>query len=80
MTSEFAGLNIDPVLLRLENPELEPGFRDPRDCLVFWARPPDHVVKLASHLQMLLRQAAPSKHTRRLGSRGKAAPDGLTPR
>jgi hypothetical protein len=62
LTSEFNGLSIDPVLLRLENPDLEPGFQDPRDCLVFWARPPDHVVKLASHLQTLLQEAAPSKH------------------
>ncbi|KAK4191162.1 RNA ligase/cyclic nucleotide phosphodiesterase [Podospora australis] len=55
----FTELIIDPFLLRLETPELEPGFQDPRNCLVFWARPPDHIIKLASHLQRLLRKAAP---------------------
>lgn len=58
---EFSGLNIDTVLLRLEKPEIEPGFRDTRHCLVFWARPPNHIVKLACHLQSLLQKAAPSK-------------------
>ncbi|KAL2178234.1 RNA ligase/cyclic nucleotide phosphodiesterase [Thermothelomyces heterothallicus CBS 202.75] len=57
---EFSGLDIDPVLLRLEKPEIEPGFRDPRHCLVFWARPPNHIVKLACHLQSLLQKAAPN--------------------
>ncbi|KAK4154177.1 RNA ligase/cyclic nucleotide phosphodiesterase [Chaetomidium leptoderma] len=60
LAPEFQGLNIDPVLLRLETPDIEPGFQDPRHCLVFWARPPEHIVKLASHLQSLLREAAPS--------------------
>ncbi|KAL2149183.1 hypothetical protein VTH82DRAFT_8531 [Thermothelomyces myriococcoides] len=57
---EFSGLNIDTVLLRLEKPEIEPGFRDTRHCLVFWARPPNHIVKLACHLQSLLQKAAPN--------------------
>ncbi|KAK4126665.1 hypothetical protein N657DRAFT_640525 [Parathielavia appendiculata] len=59
LTPEFKGLSIDPILLRLENPDIEPGFKDPRNCLVFWARPPDHIVRLASHLQTLLAKAAP---------------------
>jgi hypothetical protein len=61
LSTDFQELVIDPFLLRLERPELEPGFRDPRNCLVLWARPPDHVVRLAAHLQNLLRKAAPSK-------------------
>ncbi|KAH6613814.1 RNA ligase/cyclic nucleotide phosphodiesterase [Chaetomium sp. MPI-SDFR-AT-0129] len=60
LSSEFKDLNIDPILLRLEKPEVEPGFKDPRHCLVFWARPPDHIVKLARHLQTLLQAAAPN--------------------
>ncbi|KAK4164458.1 RNA ligase/cyclic nucleotide phosphodiesterase [Cladorrhinum sp. PSN259] len=60
LSPEFSELIIDPFLLRLENPDIEPGFKDPRHCLVFWARPPEHIVKLASHLQMLLKKAAPS--------------------
>lgn len=61
LSPDFSELVIDPVLLRLENPDIEPGFQDPRNCLVFWARPPDHIVKLATHLQALLKKAAPSR-------------------
>lgn len=61
LSAEFKELIIDPFLLRLENPGIEPGFRDPRNCLVLWARPPEHVLRLASHLQTLLKEAAPSK-------------------
>ncbi|EHA55256.1 hypothetical protein MCOR27_005664 [Pyricularia oryzae] len=50
----------DPILMRLEDPTLEPGFQDPRNCLVLWARPPGHVLELASHLQHMLKQAAPN--------------------
>ncbi|OHW94836.1 hypothetical protein CSPAE12_06432 [Colletotrichum incanum] len=57
---DFKELIIDPFLLRLENPEMELGFQDPRNCLVFWARPPDHIVRLAAHLQALLKKAAPT--------------------
>ncbi|KAK4240226.1 RNA ligase/cyclic nucleotide phosphodiesterase [Achaetomium macrosporum] len=60
LTSEYKGLNIDSILLRLENPEIEPVFQDPRHCLVFWARPPDHIVKLACHVQTLLQKSAPN--------------------
>ncbi|KAK3294971.1 RNA ligase/cyclic nucleotide phosphodiesterase [Chaetomium fimeti] len=60
LSPDFNELNIDPILLRLERPDVEPGFQDPRHCLVFWARPPNHVVKLACHLQTLLQKAAPN--------------------
>ncbi|KAL2264914.1 hypothetical protein VTJ83DRAFT_7424 [Remersonia thermophila] len=60
LAAEFRGLDIDPVLLKLENPDVEPGFQDTRHCFVFWARPPEHILRLASHLQMLLKQAAPN--------------------
>lgn len=63
LSPDFKELTIDPYLLRLENPTIEPGFQDPRNCLVFWARPPEHIVKLASHLQAVLKKAAPSKQT-----------------
>ncbi|ROW08176.1 hypothetical protein VPNG_06902 [Cytospora leucostoma] len=58
LSSDFKEVLVDPFLLRLENPDIEPGFTDPRNCLVFWARPPEHILKLASHLQSLLKQAA----------------------
>lgn len=60
LSSDFKEVLIDPFLLRLENPSIEPGFTDPRNCLVFWARPPDHIIKLASKIQSLLKEAAPS--------------------
>ncbi|KAK2043543.1 hypothetical protein LZ31DRAFT_524223 [Colletotrichum somersetense] len=56
----FKELIIDPFLLRLENPEMEPGFQDPRNSLVVWARPPEHIVRLAIRVQTLLKNAAPS--------------------
>lgn len=60
LSADFTELIIDPVLLRLERSSVEPGFRDPRHCLVFWARPPEHILKLASHVQSLLQKAAPN--------------------
>ncbi|KAF4812574.1 hypothetical protein CGCSCA5_v009091 [Colletotrichum siamense] len=60
LAADFTELIIDPFLLRLENPQMEPGFKDPRNCFVFWARPPDHIVRLAAHLQALLKKVAPS--------------------
>ncbi|KAF4464420.1 ureidoglycolate hydrolase [Fusarium albosuccineum] len=59
LSSDFKELIIDQYLLRLEDQTVEPGFRDKRNCLVFWARPPDHVVRLAAKLQELLKEAAP---------------------
>lgn len=60
LSSDFKEVLIDPFLLRLENPSIEPGFTDPRNCLVFWARPPEHIIKLASKIQSLLKEAAPN--------------------
>lgn len=48
----FNGVLVDPYLLRLE--------QDHRHCLVFWARPPDHVLLLASRVQNMLKEIAPS--------------------
>jgi hypothetical protein len=58
---EFKELVIDQYLLRLENPSIQPGFKDERNCLVFWARPPEHVLKLAAKLQQMLQKTAPGK-------------------
>lgn len=59
LSPDFSGLAIDQTLLRLERPEVEPGFRDERHCLVLWARPPEHVIQLAAKLQSLLKDVAP---------------------
>jgi hypothetical protein len=34
LDKNFQGVNIDPILLRLQDPTVEPGFKDPRNCLV----------------------------------------------
>lgn len=61
LSPAFAGLEPDRHLLRLERPAVEPGFRDERNCLVLWARPPNHLLRLAERLQEMLRQAAPGE-------------------
>ncbi|KAI0407620.1 RNA ligase/cyclic nucleotide phosphodiesterase [Xylaria palmicola] len=53
-------LIIDPYLLRLENPHIEPGFKDERYCMTFWGRPPIHVLELAGAIQKKLKDVVPS--------------------
>ncbi|RYP79245.1 hypothetical protein DL769_003068 [Monosporascus sp. CRB-8-3] len=60
LAPEFKELIIDPYLLRLENPQLEPGFKDPRYCMTFWGRPPIHILRLAEELQKRLKSVAPN--------------------
>ncbi|KAG7108806.1 hypothetical protein HYQ44_012170 [Verticillium longisporum] len=60
LSSEYKELVIDPFLLRLERPEIEPGFQDPRNCLVFWSRPPDNIIRLSVQIQNLLKKVAPN--------------------
>ncbi|RFU77315.1 ureidoglycolate hydrolase [Trichoderma arundinaceum] len=59
LSSDYKELVIDQCLLRLENPKIEPGFRDERNCFVIWARPPTHIIELAAKVQGLLQQASP---------------------
>ncbi|KAH8602230.1 RNA ligase/cyclic nucleotide phosphodiesterase [Bisporella sp. PMI_857] len=54
LAPDFSGLIIDPILQKLQHPSLEPGFQDPRHCLVFWARPPAHIRELARRVQQKL--------------------------
>lgn len=58
---EFTGLILDPILQRLEDPTIEPGYVDSRNCLVFWARPPAHIRALVDRIQKELLTLAPSK-------------------
>lgn len=62
VSPEFKELIIDPFLLRLENKDIEPGFKDPRNCMVFWGRPPTHILELADKIQEKLQACAPSKY------------------
>ncbi|UKZ73038.1 hypothetical protein TrVFT333_000677 [Trichoderma virens FT-333] len=59
LSPDYKELVIDQCLLRLENPDIEPGFRDERNCLVIWARPPIHIIELAAKIQALLQEASP---------------------
>lgn len=61
LSADYKELVIDQYLLRLENPTIQPGFKDERNCLVFWVRPPEHVIKLAAKLQQMLQKVAPGK-------------------
>ncbi|OAA66632.1 RNA ligase/cyclic nucleotide phosphodiesterase [Niveomyces insectorum RCEF 264] len=55
----FDGILVDQILRRIEDPSIDPSFADPRHGLVFWARPPEHILQLAAHLQAQLQLAAP---------------------
>ncbi|TID22068.1 RNA ligase/cyclic nucleotide phosphodiesterase [Venturia nashicola] len=59
LSPHFAGVIIDPILLRLEDSDLEPGFVDPRHCLVFWARPTEAIKSLISQIQLKLLDIVP---------------------
>lgn len=56
-------MSIDPVLYKLVNSELYPGYSDQRHCLVFWARPPADVKVLVAGLQKKLLDIAPRRQT-----------------
>jgi vesicle-fusing ATPase len=65
LAKDFIGVNIDPILLRLTDPTIEPGYQDPRHCLVFWARPTQKVKDLILRVQKELLTVAPSKKAER---------------
>ncbi|KAK5116889.1 hypothetical protein LTR62_006610 [Meristemomyces frigidus] len=59
LSFEFPGVTVDEILARLEDPTIEPGFKDWRHCLVFWARPPEGVRKLIAEIQRRVLTVAP---------------------
>ena len=61
LANDFPGVTVDEILARLE--DKEPGYQDPRHCLVFWARPPKAVRSLIAQVQQKLLQAAPTLWT-----------------
>lgn len=61
LSPDYSGLILDPILQRLMDPSIEPGFEDFRHCLVFWARPPAHIRSLVDKIQQELLKLAPSK-------------------
>ncbi|KAL1310959.1 hypothetical protein AAFC00_001180 [Neodothiora populina] len=62
LSAEFEGVVIDQILKRLEDP-LEPDYKDPRHCLVFWARPPQEVKEVIAEVQRRLKTVAPNLWT-----------------
>lgn len=61
LDSNFGGVSIDPILQKLNRPEMEPGFTDPRHCLVFWGRPTQKIKDLIGKIQRELLTIAPSE-------------------
>ncbi len=61
LDKDFSGVSLDPILMKLQDPTIEPGFADPRNCLVLWARPTEKVKALIARVQQELLKAAPSK-------------------
>lgn len=63
LNSSFGTWLLDPVLQKLVDPEGHPDFLDPRNCLVFWARPPKHLRTLISIIQGRLSGLNPGKRS-----------------
>ena len=61
LAEDFNGWILDDVLVKLDGPRKDPKFVDARNCLVFWARPPQKVKNLIDVVQQKLRDAAPGK-------------------
>lgn len=56
LSREFTSVTTDQILHKLEN---EPGFEDPRHCLVYWARPPQKIKDLVSEIQSRIKTVVP---------------------
>jgi vesicle-fusing ATPase len=61
LDANFPGPSIDPILLRLSDATVEPGYVDPRNCLVFWGRPTQQIRDMIAAVQQELTTVAPSK-------------------
>lgn len=68
LSSDFDGFKLDSILQKLENPSIEPGYKDPRNCLVFWGRPTQKVKEMVSTIQQELRTIAPSTSISTVGT------------
>ncbi len=61
LSHEFEGMTLDPILSDLLDP-LWPEYVDPRNSIVFWARPPGHILELAQVLGERLKEVFPGAH------------------
>lgn len=55
----FSEWMIDPILAKLDGPNKDPAFKDERNCIVFWGRPPQHIRDMIGEIQEELRSVAP---------------------
>lgn len=77
LSKDFSAFSMDPILVKLLDQEANPGFVDPRNCLVFWARPPRRIRELVDGIQRELQEVAPSEF-RHMFERGcYLTPEGL---
>lgn len=60
LSLDFPGVIYDTILQKLYGDTLEPGYQDPRHCLMLWARPPDSIKHLIMMIQKKLLAMAPS--------------------
>ncbi|KAJ5979737.1 RNA ligase/cyclic nucleotide phosphodiesterase [Penicillium waksmanii] len=63
LADDFPGWKVDDILMRLDGPRKEDDYIDPRNCLVFWGRPPSPVRDLIAYVQDELKAVAPSLWT-----------------
>ncbi|EXJ56486.1 hypothetical protein A1O7_06830 [Cladophialophora yegresii CBS 114405] len=56
---DFRGWVLDEHLVKLDGPQKDASYIDPRHCLVFWGRPPHKVKTLIDVIQSKLKDAAP---------------------
>ncbi|EXJ77883.1 hypothetical protein A1O3_09042 [Capronia epimyces CBS 606.96] len=59
LSADFKGWILDEYLVKLDGPQKDESFTDPRHCLVFWGRPPQKVKNLIKVIQSKLLDAAP---------------------
>lgn len=60
LSADFSGFLVDPILDKLLHKEVNPGYVDPRNVLVFWGRPPERIRDLVVGVQKRLLETAPS--------------------
>ncbi|KAJ7147687.1 RNA ligase/cyclic nucleotide phosphodiesterase [Mycena crocata] len=60
LSPEFDGVSVDPILLRLEDASIEPGFVDTRNSMNVIVRPPEKVRKLIRKCQDKLQEIIPN--------------------
>jgi hypothetical protein len=59
LADDFQGWLLDEHLVKLDGHQKLDDYVDPRNCLVFWGRPPHKVKQLIDLVQQKLRDAAP---------------------